>query len=167
LDIAYGVATTAQTAAYARNVYDLTPHLGDIAMLSQLSNTLGLITAVPAVITGVIEFYALLKRQGLTKKKIRSFGELTETWNHLHPKVKVGLYHAWINYTHVTLAGYNWWSRKAAIKNIPTQTNVALSSVALVLILGAGYLGSQLVYLYGVGVTRESYARRAKEGKAE
>lgn len=166
LDVAYGLSTFPQTANYARQVYDLAPHLGDIARFSFGTTTLGFATAIPAVVTGVVELYGMVKRQDVINKLQKS-KDIADTSRRLHPKIKIGIAHAWLNYVGLAMAGYNWWTRRSTVMNAPSDTNIIVSGFGLVLLFGAAYLGAQLVFGYGAGVARVSESRNLKEAKAE
>lgn len=166
IDIAYGLATFPQTASYARQVYDLAPHLGELARLSFYANTFGLAASIPAVLTGGFELVGMIKRQDLLNK-LQQSKDRASTAKRVHPKIKVGLAHAMLNDAGLVAAGYNWWTRRAAVMNAPSDTNVIVSAVALLVLSIGCMLGATLVYTYGVGVRNASESRRLKEGKAE
>jgi uncharacterized membrane protein len=167
LDILYGLSTHPQTASLVRRTYDLAPYLGDIARFSYFANTLGIATAIPTVLTGGMEFFALIKRQDLLNKLQKSEHK-ADAAKRMHPKIKVGLAHALLQDVVIFAACFNWWIRRSTAGNAPTDVNVIVSSVCLPLLLLAASLGGMLVYDYGVGVGRQSTTRRLKEeGKAE
>jgi uncharacterized membrane protein len=137
-----------------------------MARFSYYANTLGLATAIPAVLTGGFELVGMIKRQDLLNKLQKS-KDKAGTAQRMHPKIKVGLAHAMLNDAGLVAAGYNWWTRNAAVMNAPSDTNIIISIVALIVLTGSCFLGATLVYTYGVGVNSPSESRRLKEGKAE
>jgi uncharacterized membrane protein len=164
LDIIYGLSTHPQTASFVHSAYDPAPYLGEIAHVSYYANTLGIATAIPAVLTGGMELFALIKRQDLINKLQKS----EDKAKGIHWKVKVGLAHAVLNDVGIFAAGFNWWTRRSTAGYAPNDVNVIVSCVCLPLLLFAASLGGMLVYDYGVGVGRQGVTRRSKEeGKAE
>ena len=85
-----------------------------------------------------------------------------------HPKIKVAFAHAAMMDLVIAGAAYNWWSKSSAKAYAPTDVNVLLSAVTAPLLSYSGYLGSKLVYDYGVGVDmRGSWARRKRSRVAK
>ena len=167
LDILYGLSTHPQTASFVSKAYDPAPYLDDITRLSYFANTLGIATAIPAVLTGGMDLFALIKRQDLLNKLQKSEGK-ADNAKGMHRKIKVGLAHALLNDVGIFAAGFNWWTRRSTAANAPTDVNVIVSSVCLPLLMLAASLGGMLVYDYGVGIGRQNTTRRLKEeGKAE
>jgi len=167
LDIVYGLATLPATAGFVRNTYNIAPFLGEISRFSHYLNILGLITAVPAVVTGGIELLAMIKKQDLANKLQKSQNK-SSTVQRMHPKLKIGFVHAALNDVAVFGSGYNWWTRSSAAGYAPSDLNVLLSLAMLLFISASGYLGGMMVYEYGVGVMRQGEGKRLKEsGKAE
>ena len=167
LDILYGLSTHPQTAPWVGKAYNFAPHLGEIARLSFLANTVGVAMAIPAVLTGGVQLFAMIKRQDLLNKLQKSEGK-ADVAKHMHPKIRVGLAHAVLNDVGIFAAGFNWWTRRSTAGNAPTDVNVVVSSLCLPLLMLAASLGGMLVYDYGVGVRTQGATRRVKEGgKAE
>lgn len=166
LDIVYGLATFPQTSGYARQVFDLTPHLGGIARFSYYTTFLGLAGGVAAVVTGGLAFVKLADRQDFVNK-LRKSTNLVDTVKRFHPKLKYAFVHGVINDLVVFTAGYNWWTRRSAAMNAPSGTNVLVSVIGLALLSVAAYLGAEMVYVYGVGVATESDFRKVQNGKVE
>jgi len=150
-----------------RKAYDLAPYLGDIARFSYFTTTLGIATAIPAVLAGAVELMALIKRQDLLNKLQKSENK-ADVAKRMHRKIKVGLAHAVLNDVGLFAAGFNWWTRRSTAGNAPNDVNIVVSSVCLPLLLFAASLGRMLVYGYGVGVGGQGATRRPKEeGKGE
>jgi uncharacterized membrane protein len=134
----------------------------DIGRLSYLLNIFGLITAVPAVITGGLQFFALLQRQDVPAKLKNAASDSNDAATKAkasasvvkrsHPKIKVAFAHAVLNDLVLAGAAYNWWSKSTAKAFAPTDLNVLISAATAPLLGYAGYLGGKLVYGYGVGV---------------
>jgi len=149
-DIVYGLTTHTATSSFAKSVYDVTPFLSDIARLSHFLNILGLIAAVPATVTGGLEFYKLLQRQDVPEKL--KYGDSAEVAKKSHPKLKVAFTHAILNDIIVAAAAYNWWTKSQTKASAPEELNILISALALPALAFSGYLGGKMVYEYGVGV---------------
>ena len=166
LDITYGLATSPRTAGIARQVFDLTPHVGDITRFSYYATFLGLTGGVAAVITGGLDFAKLADRHDFVKK-LRNSTNLVDTVKRFHPKLKYAFVHGLINDLVVIAAGYNWWTRKSAAMNAPSGTNILVSAISFVLLSISGYLGAELVYVYGVGFATASDSRKLQSAKVD
>ncbi|KAF2196632.1 hypothetical protein GQ43DRAFT_467033 [Delitschia confertaspora ATCC 74209] len=113
---------------------DALPHL------SYYSTVLSILTALPAVATGIYELMPLIKRDGTNS-----------------PKARTGIMHAALNNLVLSGAVYNWWTRRHAPGFEASGTNLAISSlVALPTVFFSAYLGGSLVYNYGMGMGKSS-----------
>lgn len=121
----------------------------------------GLLTAIPAVLTGLAELYGMYrgaaKEQG-NKETIK------KTAKGQQEKLALTITHALCNEVGVAIALSNWWSRH---KNLTSYTldnlHLWLSVAALGGTLVGAYLGGDLVYRLGVGVQRQGSALEKKE----
>jgi uncharacterized membrane protein len=84
-----------------------------------------------------------------------------------HPKLKYAFVHGLINDLVVFAAGYNWWTRRSAAMNASSGTNVLVSAIGFILLSISGYLGAEMVYVYGVGVATASDSRKLQSDKVE
>ena len=105
---------------------------------------MGLVFAVPAVLTGLLEFLALAKRQGLIGSGI---GQVKK--NGMSIPVQMALVHGFLMNLTLAAAGYNWWTRDAA--HVST-TSALVSALAMSVFGIAGLVGYTMVYVCGVGV---------------
>jgi uncharacterized membrane protein len=65
-------------------------------------------------------------------------------------RLKIGIAHMVINLSIVAIFAVNLWIRT---KNIPNATlPVALSVIGVILLIVSGWLGGELIYVYGVAV---------------
>jgi uncharacterized membrane protein len=161
-DILYAVSSNPNTASLARSVYDVTPYITDIGRLSYLFNVIGLITAVPAVLTGGQQLWMMLQRQDVPAKLKNAASEPNDAVgkakasasvaSRSHPKLKVAFAHAALNDLVVAGAAYNWWAKSSSKAYAPTDLNVLISAVSAPLLGYAGFLGAKMVFDYGVGV---------------
>lgn len=161
LDILYGLSTQPSTASLVRLAFDFTPFLGDMARFSYYLNILGLLTAMPAAATGGMELIAMIQRQDLVNKLQKSENKSTAAQK-MHPKLKIGFLHAALNDFAIVGSGYNWWTRRAVIGNAPADINIVLSAVLMFSVFFSAYLGGQMVYKYGVGVQKQSEAKKTQ-----
>ena len=73
---------------------------------------------------------------------------------------KLGLVHMVVNGSAVVLFGVNLWLRT---RGVDSALPLALSVVGVCLIAVGGWLGGELVYVYGVGVEREREVRPSRD----
>jgi uncharacterized membrane protein len=132
-----------------------------MARFSHYLNILGLITAIPAVATGMMQLMEMLKKQDLANKLQKSENKAA-TVQKMHPKLKVAFLHAALNDVAVLGSAYLWWTRSTLAGYAPTGTHVLLSAAFLVGISASGYLGGMLTYDYGVGVVRNERRTKAE-----
>jgi uncharacterized membrane protein len=107
---------------------------------------LTILTAVPAIATGVWELMPVIKRDGFSSKK-----------------AQVGALHALINDITVFGAVYNWWARRGETGFVPSTSNVVVSAAIVPVSFFAAFLGGHLVYQYGMGIGRGS--SKGKKGQ--
>lgn len=164
LDLAYGAATHPATAKTVAGIYDVAPYLGEMAKFSYYLNILGLLFAVPAVLSGGQQLMQMIKKQDLAAKFEKSQNK-TQTAQKMHPKMKLGFAHAAMNDACVAMSAYQWWMRSQTASHAPDEVALIIAAVSFVLLNVAGYLGAAMVYDHGVGVARVG-ASSAKGSKA-
>jgi|GEM_PF-3941188 uncharacterized membrane protein len=97
-------------------------------------NLFGIFAAVPTALTGLAEYWDIPTD---------------------HPGWKVATAHAVLNDVALSLALYNWWSRRNRHGFKLDQTNLIVDGV-LVSVLGlSGYLGGVIAHEYGYGTHRQ------------
>ncbi|KAF2690336.1 hypothetical protein K458DRAFT_459498 [Lentithecium fluviatile CBS 122367] len=136
---------TSQAVASAFKTLDIQIPLTLLPTLSYYAMILTIITAVPAIITGALEFMPVVQRDGLGSKKAQT-----------------GVVHALVNDITVFGAAYTWWSRRNENGFTPSTTNVALSAAVLPISMFAAYLGGSLIFKHGIGVGRGSDSKVKK-----
>ena len=161
LDLLYGATTNPSTVKTVTSIYNVTPYLGDIAKFSYFLNALGLIFAVPAVLSGGQQLMTMIKKQDLAAKFEKSQNK-SATAQKMHPKMKLGFAHAAMMDACVAASVYTWWTRSSAPGYAPGDVNFIIAGVCLVLVSVSGYLGSAMVYDHGVGVVRAGSAKGSK-----
>lgn len=132
-------------------------NLGSLSILGYFSNLLGIITSIPALVTGFAELYAMVSAQGLYQVDEKT-GEKS-----LIPKVKTTLMHASLNDIVVGNAVYNWLMERNVEDYKPAGHQIVLSAGMLLLAFYAAYLGGGLVYTRGVGVQRMGTGAEEKQ----
>jgi uncharacterized membrane protein len=159
LDITYGVATHESTSKFIASIYNVTPYLGDIARFSHYFNILGLLIAVPAILTGGQQLMIMIKNQDLASKFEKSQNKAV-TAQKMHPKMKLGFAHAALNDLTIAGSAYMWWVRRSTPGHVPDESSLFISVGLLLALSVAGYLGAAMVYDHGVGVVNK--AKKAK-----
>lgn len=107
-----------------------------------------MVTALPALSTGLVEGYALVNANGLDLS---------------NGKVRKVVVHAGLNDVALIAAIYQIVSKNKRVGFMPSGGNVMVSLLMLVGVGYAAYLGGGLVYEYGVGVQRQGDGRVEKE----
>jgi uncharacterized membrane protein len=118
LDILYGV-TTQFKVPYLIQTFG--SNLGDISKASYGLYALGLITAIPAVLSGAQQLLLMTSKGGWTEEDGKT----------IRPKVLVTLTHAVGNDISLALAAYCWWGRSKEPGYAPTNMHVLFSAVIL------------------------------------
>jgi uncharacterized membrane protein len=163
-------------------------NLATLAILAYSSNVLGIVTSIPALVTGFAELYAMVQANGLYQTDEKGVKSLI-------PKVKTTLTHVRISppfrfsslkqtpspnkgsETHTPQAGlndivivsaiYNWFVDRNVVDFKPAGHQIILSAGALFLAFYAAYLGGGLVYTRGVGVQRMGTGAEIKKRQME
>ncbi len=140
------------------------PATATISQLAYYANIAGLLSLVPASITGTHELYAIWKNTGTRAEKQVSEGVVVQ--DHNERTLKAGYYHAGMNVligeyrtlnpvgviqmlTSVIVEGislYNWLSRRNRPGQIPTDGQSLISVAGIALLIYSAYMGGELVY---------------------
>jgi len=134
---------------------------GTITILAYFLNAVGILSAIPAVLTGFAELYAMYSTRGLFTED-GSSGK-----KKLDPIVRITLTHAGLNDFAVVCAIYNWLMERHRPHEDyqPYPHQIVLSAGALIMTLYAAFLGGSLVYKHSVGVQRMGSGAEEKEAK--
>ena len=139
LDILYALATKLQLAPLVKSVG---PSLPDISRGAHYLQALGLITAVPAVLSG-----------GQQLMKMKSNNQAFEAdGKTMRPKFQTALTHAALNDVALLTGAYSWYMRRQSVDLLPSDMNLLISAVLLPILLFSASLGGKLVFNYGVGI---------------
>jgi len=160
LNLLYG------TAIYLPFLFPFTvdkENVGSLTIIGYFLNIIGILSSIPAILTGVAELYAMVNARGLfvTDQKTGSKA--------LEPIVKITLMHAGLNDVAVVGAVYNWLMERHRPHEDyrPYGHQIVLSGGALVMAMYAAYLGGGLVYTHGVGVQRMGAGAEEKKEKTK
>ncbi|PMD42924.1 hypothetical protein L207DRAFT_563741 [Hyaloscypha variabilis F] len=131
-------------------------NLGTLSILGYAANVLGIITSIPAVVTGGAEFYAMVQGNGFYETKENGQKQLI-------PKVKTAFIHGGLNDLVIAGAVYNWLQERNVPDFKPAGHQIVMSAVFLAVQGYAAYLGGDLIYAHGVGVQRMGQAAKKKQ----
>lgn len=146
LDLLYAATTKLQLPILAKNVGTSLP---DISRGAHYMQAIGLITAVPAVASGVQQLV-----------KMKSSGQAFEAdGKTMRPKFKLTLLHAGLNDLMVLVSAYSWYTRRGSVGNLPSDTNLLISALLLPVLFYAANLGGTLVYNHGMGINLASKSK--------
>ena len=137
------------------------PGAADISRITYFLFSLGLITALPAWITGVREAVVQISRTGMF--------EVQEYSTVMREKFKPMIAHAVFNNVHLALATFVWYRRRAALKDSvagkligtnnpaaaayqPKTWMIAVEGLLFVILMAAANVGSVLTYNFGMGM---------------
>ena len=123
--------------------------------MSYALNALGVLTSIPANVSGGLQLYKLVKEHQVfgKLKAAQSTEEKLNVIKNVHPKVKAAFVHGLLNDIVIAGAVWNWWSRSGNAMNEPTWVNVLVSAVTAPILACSILLGGKMVFDYGVGVT--------------
>ncbi|PPJ51369.1 hypothetical protein CBER1_08411 [Cercospora berteroae] len=159
LDILHTYRTS--LPAFAQNAL-LGPN--DITRSSYYLLSLGLLTAIPAVVTGGRELIMMISKQGMHEAD----GKTVRT------KVKATIAHAVANDIVIAVSTYIWYSRRAQVNDTiagkipgtaaaayaPSSAFVFAEFLTLGLLLMGANIGGTLTYNYGVGFSSLSAGKK-------
>ena len=139
IDLFYAATTKLQPAIILRNYGSSLP---DVARASHYLQALGLVTTLPAVVTGVQQMYKAIGNGGLYQADGQT----------LRPKIKVTMVHAALNDVAFLASLYSWWTRRGNVGLVPSDLNVLISGVLFPVLMYSASLGGRLTYNYGMGM---------------
>lgn len=148
-------------------------NLGALSILGYAINLLGIVTSIPAILTGAAELYAMIQGNGLYQTDEKGQKKLV-------PKVKIALMHvsvllafgqesrltivqAGLNDLVVAGAVFNWLQERNVADFRPAGHQVVMSAVLMGVQMYAAYLGGDLIYTHGVGVQRMGEGAKKKQ----
>jgi len=153
LDILYALTTTWVKPNFLTTRFGSPSTLLDITRISYFLLCAGLITTVPAIMSGNIQLVGMIKKNGGPWEKDAA-GKQKST---MVPRIKAAITHAIVNDLVFVANIYSWYLRKdkegaVNLGKIPTETNMIISAVLLPFLMLAAKMGGALVYNHGVGL---------------
>ncbi|EMC99790.1 hypothetical protein BAUCODRAFT_101865 [Baudoinia panamericana UAMH 10762] len=147
LDILHAISGNLP-AAIANNV----PVATDLTRASYFLLSLGLLTSIPAVITGVGEAKKAIDKQGLYEKDGKTIKQ----------KFKGVIAHAIVNDIVILVMAYVWYARRsAATKTLAGKMGLGSALMGGLQLFGAN-IGGSLTYNYGFGMAIGSGGKKAQ-----
>lgn len=153
LDILYALTSIWVRPAFLTSRFGSPSTLLDISRLSYFLLCAGLITTVPAIMSGNIQLVGMIKKNGGPWEKDAT-GKQKNT---MVPRIKATITHAIINDIVFVVNLYSWYLRKdktgaVNIGKTPTTTNIIISAVLLPVLIISAKIGGTLVFNHGVGL---------------
>ncbi|KAJ9609605.1 hypothetical protein H2200_005933 [Cladophialophora chaetospira] len=152
LDILYYVTITFKPE-FLTSRFGGPAKLLDITRTSYFLLCVGLITTVPAIMSGNIQLVGMIKKNGGPWEKDAT-GKAKDT---MVPRIKATITHAIINDLVFVAGLYSWYLRKdkegaVNLGKVPNNTNIIISAVLLPFLMTAAKIGGTLTYNHGVGL---------------
>lgn len=137
--------------------------------LSYFLLSAGLITAVPALITGIREAVVLVSKQGMWES------DDTGITTVMRPKVKAMIAHAVFNDIVMGVSTYVWYNKRAnAAKSVAGKVGIPVGAAAyqpegwmvateapiMILMFMAANIGGVLAYNFGIGLSVGSSSKK-------
>ena len=154
LDILYALTTTYLKPAFLTSRFSAPTTLLDITRLSYFLLCAGLITTVPAIMSGNKQLVGMISKNGGPWEKDAA-GKQKDT---MVPRIKVAIGHAIMNDVIFVVNLYSWWERRGKEATgwnegkTPENLNMVISMVLLPMIMMSSKAGATLVYNHGVGL---------------
>lgn len=139
LDLLYAATAKLQLGPL---VSSLGTSLPDIGRGAHYLQAIGLVTAVPAILSGAQQLIKM-------KNNNQAFEADGKT---MRPKFATTLTHAALNDVAMVAAAYSWYTRRQNGGLLPSDTNLLISALMLPVLFYSASLGGKLVYNYGVGI---------------
>ena len=105
LDLLFAASVSKTTSTLVTSIYDVTPFIGDISRAAFFANALGVLTAIPAVATGVPQLLGMTNKMGMHMTVKDKTGKVVS--KRLVPKVKAGITHALMSELSIAISAYN------------------------------------------------------------
>ncbi|KAG9772062.1 hypothetical protein ABEF93_002408 [Exophiala dermatitidis] len=150
LDIVYALTAVYIKPGFLTSRFAEPATLLDLNRLSYFLLCAGLISTVPAIMSGNIQLVGMIKKNGGPWEKDAQ-GKQKDT---MVPRIKAAITHALINDFVFVANLYSWYIRKnnGTVGRVPSQTNLLISVVLLPLLIVSAKIGGTLVFNHGVGL---------------
>jgi hypothetical protein len=152
LDLLY-YATTTFKPEFLTSRFGAPSVLLDMTRISYFLLCAGLITTVPAIMSGNIQLVGMIKKNGGPWEKDAT-GKQKST---MVPKIKATITHAIMNDLVFVANLYSWYIRRDKVGavnlgKVPFDMNIYISAALLPLLLFSAKIGGTLTYNHGVGL---------------
>ncbi|KAF4551618.1 Hypothetical protein D9617_13g101200 [Elsinoe fawcettii] len=145
LTLSYGLDILQPTwSLLPQAVQSVLPQQAELAKISYYALSIGLLTALPAVFSGVAQAVQIVGKQGLFESDGKT----------IKPKFKTLITHAISADAVIAASAYTWWYRSASDR--VNQGDLVRTGLAVLLGLGmvfAAHNGGSLTYEYGMGLS--------------
>ncbi|KAF1351970.1 hypothetical protein BDV97DRAFT_348514 [Delphinella strobiligena] len=155
LTTSYGLDVLVASWGYLpASVTSSLPTATELSRISYYALSLGILTSLPAISSGVAQALKMVKAQGIKAPD-----------GSIKPKVKVLAAHAVVNDVVVAVSTYLWWQRRQANSarlllegkdplayELPSGGQAVVAALLGAVLLFAANLGGSLVYDYGMGL---------------
>jgi len=153
LDILYALTTTYGKPDFLTSRFGNATTLLDITRLGYFMLCAGLITTIPAIMSGNKQLVGMISKNGGPWEKDTE-GKQKNT---MVPRIKVAITHALVNDVIFLVNLYSWYCRRSTEKsvnigNVPSQMNMIISMCLLPMLFGTAKAGGTLVFNHGVGL---------------
>jgi Predicted membrane protein (DUF2231) len=122
----------------------------DITRCSYFLLCAGLITSVPAILSGGAQLSGIIQKNGGPWAKDAD----GKQQNYMVPRIKAAITHALLNDVVFLVNLYSWYIRKGEenIGKVPSEVNMVISAVLLPSLMAAAKIGATLTYNHGIGL---------------
>ncbi|EXJ91269.1 hypothetical protein A1O1_04379 [Capronia coronata CBS 617.96] len=150
LDILYALTTTWIRPSFLTTRFGEPSTLVDLTRLSYFLLCAGLVSTVPAIMSGNIQLVGMIKKNGGPWEK-DSEGKQKSS---MVPRIKATITHALMNDVVFVVNLYSWYLRKnnKTVGRVPSDLNLVISIVLLPLLVTSAKIGGTLVFNHGVGL---------------
>lgn len=154
LDLVYFFTTTYVKPNFLTSRFGAATTLVDITRLSYFLMCAGLISTVPAIMSGNKQLVGMISKNGGPWEKDEA-GKQKST---MVPRIKVAITHAIVNDVIFLVNLYSWWHRRGTEANswnpgkTPEFLQFVVALVLLPTIMASSKAGATLVFNHGVGL---------------
>jgi uncharacterized membrane protein len=154
LDLVYFFTTTYIKPDFLVRRFSAPTTLLEITRISYFLLCAGLISTVPAIMSGNIQLVGMIKKNGGPWEK----DEAGKQKNTMVPRIKVAITHALLNDAIFLVNLYSWWVRRGTEENgwnpgkTPEFLQFVVACVLFPALTASSKAGAHLVFNHGVGL---------------
>lgn len=155
LDILYFLTTTYWQPEFLTSRFNYPTTLLDITRFSYFLLCAGLITTVPAIMSGNKQLVGMISKNGGPWEKDAAGKQK----NNMVPRIKVAITHAIMNDLIFVVNIYSWWCRRGTEATgwnegkTPSFLNFGVACALLPALIMSSKAGASLVFNHGVGLS--------------